>query len=777
MPPTKTYSLAPRPGRGLFTAWSRFSMGDFEDSFSAWSKAVVRDNSWEVITDPLLSGGSPLASGGGLGTGPVWQIYYYNAINTASAAAAPTTAFLALVGGGTSPLGLTATLNRYDTNVPVLYTDSPHQLCFLTIKNRCFVAGTTLVLSSVPTILTQYPAATQYPWGIAEPTAQLSYSAYTGFTHDTTMAGRRIYYNAGGGGTGINGGAGVLAATSPDNKFVVGTWDGKTLITNSGTETYKISSVTTTANLTTTTNHIAFVNAPYEVHYGQLSWGEEPPKYAYSYYNPTTGHSSSISPVLRLSEQNMTDVGIEIAGIPTTGDTNYTHIILWRNDVNGGSADLMPLKLDTSSSGTGHGGTAVVEFSAPANAIGLIRNTGVGTVTYWDNVPDSERGRVVGTFREVTDNEPPPADIKFMEYWDGRVWATTVSAPWRLRYSKRTSPDVLGVGEESFPSINFIDIPSDDGLVTGMRAVGGTLLVCTDRFLYVVPSNYESGAPLDKISARGGGVNHYAIDDHPGDTTNNAASAIYVSRDKRLWRHYLGGKLEDLGAPIQDKLNDAPTTGLGPVMRPFLVKVFNVGKSWLCAVGILNSSLRTYYNWYFFDFDSLCWYDLGFVGIGTPALCIGAGVNFSNGAVGYAHMGKNTGNSVWQLMDPTLSGAVGAYLQSQWIDFGSDMGKKTVEEIVFFVSDIATPGWACEVRFDGSTGAFTSLAQYDPASTPRYRGPGIIHWNMRNVGPKQWHSIQIKATLANHATVPPRLYKIEFRGRAASSGEAGLPSG
>jgi hypothetical protein len=754
----KTFVLAPKAHRGLFTAWSRFSMGELIDSFSAWRDTIIRDNAWVGAYGHLQL---TLATGGGLGTGPVWAIYFYNAIDTASSSALPVSVFLGHVGGTLVPGG-TAVLGRYDINAAILSTTAPHELSFLTIKNRCFVAGPTLTGGSVPTIITKYPTATSYPWGKAAPTAVLAYTPYTGLsTGDHPEI--KVYYRPATTGTGIQTTTGAVAiASAGAGSFITTTWDGKTLLVNSGSETYTINAITsaTAGTLTTNATQNRGPDAAYEVHYGRLRWGSEPPKYAYSYYNPVTGHSTSRSPVLRLSEQDMTDVGVELTNIPTTNDANYTRIILWRSEVNSGGSTLYPLKLDSA-----HGGSATITD-------GLIVNGAVGTVTYRDNQPDTELGQVIGNFTAPTRNDPPPADIKFMEYWDGRVFFNTVAAPWRIRYSERTSSSRLGVGEESFPADNFLDVPSDNGVATGLKVVGGTLLIGTDRFLYAVPNNYESGAPLVKVSSRGGGVGHFAIDDHPGDTLDGEASAIYVSRDKRLWRHYLSGRLDDIGAPIQDKLNAAVLT----YSKPYIVKVFQREKNWLCAVGIRGANDR--YDFYFFDFDAKCWYDLAFAGGVTNVLSIGAGINFTLGGIGYAIMGDTSGQVIHHVMGGTVTMGT-PIITTQFLDMGDTESKKTLEEIVFYVSDASLADWGCAVRFDGSTGAFTTLTQTaGVASSPRYRGPGILRFDAKALGPKQWSSMQLKLTIGGPATsVQASLYKVEIFYRMASTGAPGKPSG
>jgi hypothetical protein len=776
----KIKTLSPRTGRGLFSAWSRFSMGDFDDSFAAWRDVVIRDNAWQQINGTV---GLGLATGGGLGTGPVWAIYYYNAIDTASSFATPTTVLIAHVGGTISPTGGTAVLGRYDTNAVILSTTRPHELNFLTIKNRLFIAGATLTGGAKPTIVTKYPSATQYDWGIPAPTAQLGHTPYTGLLggYNPSVS---IFYNDGTTGDGIetDGGATInigspsLVDTPPGSFDASGAWDGKTIIINATptTQTFKINTITDSENGTLTTNSFAPAQGPdaiYEVHYGNLTWTTGPPKYAYSYYNPTTGHSSSISPVHSLSEQNMTDVSVEITDIPVTNDPNYTHVILWRTPTDG--AVLQPLKLDRVFN-TAAGGTATVENTVGSPAEFLIVNNGPGTVTYVDNQPNSELSRVIGVFDAPTTNGPPPEDIKFMEYWDGRVFCNTVSEPWRIRFSRQTNSAELGIGEESFPEVNYFDIPANDGVCTGMKAVGSGLLFCTDRYLYSCSPNYQTGqTPPDRISSRASGVTHWAIDEHPGDTTTNTASAIYIGRDKRLWRQYPGGRLDDIGAPIQDRLNRGNLT----ISKPYIVRVFSRGKSWFCAVGIGRAEGR--YDFYFFDLDSLCWVDFGFSGGVIKGLSIGSGIEFASGAgETFAHIGSVTSQQVYPVLDTSIAISTASLLTTQVMDMGDPTSLKTLEEIVFYLDDTSPAGWNCAVRFDGSTAGYVSLGEATFTGSPRYRGPGILRFNPKDLASRFWHAIQLEMTLATgSAMVAGALYRAEIVYKVESTGVSARPSG
>lgn len=743
MSDAKTFVLIPQPERGLQTAWSPFNMSNYENSFSNFRDIVIRDNAW-ISRTADFSG--PL----GYGTGAVQTLYLYNAIDTTTPSASTRTCLISSI-GSSSPYALFIQDSSFNS---ITSTVDPNDLCFRTIKNRCFMAGNG---ASEPLIITRYPSVNAYSWGKDGPVNDLTYTAYS----QASDADQAVFYEAANGdgsagGNTITAAAGTPYTASPD-------WDGKTVIFDNGTyptDYYTIS--TSTKSVLTLVQNLTGSGGRngknVQVNYGTLSWGGIPPKYAYAYYNPNTGHITNIGPVLTLSEQNQYNVNVMISGIQGTNDPNYTKIVLFRTLRDGGV--LFPVQLDAA-----HSGTATID------ADGFIDNNTVSSLTYQDYQPDSKVGALIGAFdaAQLINNKKAPSDIQFFEYWDQRVWANTLSTPWRLRFSGDSAQIPLGVAEECWPDLNYLDIPGNDGKITGMRVVGSSLLVCTNSRIYYIESN-GGGYRLVQLSSRGQAVNHFAIDEHPGDSTNDSASAIYVSADNRLWRHFPGGKIVDIGWQIQDKLDAVQRSGTN---RPFLVNVLPLGKNWLLVVGIRNQA-NTAYNVFFYDFDTALWYDWGYGGIGSsvPTNTVGGGFNFvQNKNAIYA--GGNTSNTLYLIQNEADATGLQATFTTQPLDFGSPRAKKSIEAIHVYVSDDTLSGWGVQVQYD-RTGGFVPLVKDTLSNSPRSRGSGVMMFSVQV--PKQFHFVEIKGIWGTTTSVPPRIMKVEIVYRVVSTGEAGSPS-
>lgn len=729
----KTFVLIPADERGLLTNWSPYNMGNFANSFGNFRDIVIQNNAWQARTSDTNTSFS------GIAAGQMNGIYYYNAVDTSSTTSTPVTLPMYHIGSGA-----TRTI-YFSAGTAVANTTAPHQPVFLTIKNRMYIAGATMT----PVISGNFPIIGTQNWGKAGPITDLTYDPLNVKASNTAA---KIFYQAA---NGTSTGVATIAAAAGTPYTASPTWDGKSVLFDNGT-TYTIVS-TTTGVITTTINVPAAATKDVQVFYGNLTWTTQGPSYAYAYYNPTTGHISNIGPVLTVSEQNQKNVNIAIRGIQGTNDaTNYTRIVLFRTQMDSGGT-LTPLFLDSA-----HGGTATIDAS------GMIVNNTAGTLTYFDGQPNSKLGTTLGAFPAPTINDPPPSDIKYMEYWDQRVWANTSSLPWRLRYSGDGGQIPLGVPEECWPAANFLDAAATDGIITGMRVVGDTLLVCTDKNIYYVSSS--GGAyRLLKLSSRGRGVEHFAIDEHPGDTTSESASAVYVSRDKRLWRHFPGGRVEDIGYQIQDKLDASPN-----VANAYLVKVLATRKSWLLCLGIKDGS-NAQYNFFFYDFDTRAWYDWGYGAIGSanPGYCVSGGYNYGTG-VNDLLVGHPTNPNVYSIQVGTDAQTLQPTFTTQQLDMGSRRALKTLVGANVYVSLDTLTGWDCQFQLEG-TGGFTGMTRVTTTGTPRFGGANIIKYAMPVA--KQFHAAEIKVIwgLAT-AGLQPRVYRVELIYRVESTGEAGAPT-
>lgn len=744
----KTVTLVPKAGRGLVTSVSRHNLGDLSDSFNAYFNVVVANGNWRVRLAEVHDNFS--------GAGKIWGSHFFNSIDTSSSSATAKTCILAVVG----PNAGVTVLDYLDlTGVPTFATilasvAAPYELSFLTIKNRCFIAGQ----NNPPTIFQRYPSAATYSWGKAGGTSDLSYDPYT----DATNAATKVFFKA----ADINNAGGSIKTwTSTTSAFDnSGAWDGKTIVIEG--VSYTIDTVVTTATLKTTTNGPvgALVNKDFKVFYGNLSWTVTPPKYAYAYYNPDTGHITNLSPVLTLTEQDISNANVNLQGIPGTNDPVYTRIVIFRTGSDGG--DLFPLKLDP-----GHGGTATVNASDF-----MIENTYVGVKTYRDGQPDVKLGQILGAIVGPTLNNPPPTGIRFTAYWDGRVWFVDPARPWELGYSGSPTQNPLGVPEECFPARNRIPIGGDDGHITCTRVTGGTLLVGSAKFLYYVAGSNENDYRLVRISSRAVNVGHWAIDEHPGDTTADTASVIYVGQDRRVWQQFPGGRMVDIGKPIQEKLDAVPLD----VSRPFFVRVGQIERNWICALGFINAA-KTKYSFFFYDFDNSQWYDWAHDEGRQPGWSISYGTLYPDG-VGVMMWGGNdlADFAFFGERAPLNATNVPSVLKTQHMDMNEPTSKKILEDVIVFVDD-DTAAFGARIGFDGADSAAGPVLTLVPVTgTPRYPGPGVLHMvpkTAQGVAGRQWHTLQVRVSIPADGT-PTKHYvsKIEIIYKLASTGIQGRPS-
>lgn len=702
----KVFSLVPQEHKGQLSSRKYRATGDRRDAPFILRDIFIQDGVWVTRHgDFKLPSGNNTRLPGLSSDGEVVASHIYNAVDTSSSTSVPVSVPLYAVidGGGDAILYRADTPGIVTVNGVNFRTSAVHDFWFLNIKNRCFVACRARDTNVVPVVIQRFPTQISHQWGVNRPIVTLGYTALL----DVTNADLGIYFETGGANV-TNGSASVTRASGGlwDD---TGAWDGKFVMLD-GIE-YQISAVTTDSAMTLTTNYTgatAAVNI--KVFYGSLAWTDTGPQYAFAYYNSNTGHISSISPVLQVSEQSIPGVNIELTGIPVTDDDIYNRIVIFRTARDGGI--LLPLNLDS-----GHAGTADI-------IDGMIDNTdAAGPYTYIDELADSELGRVLGVFPGPIDNNPPPADIKYMEYWDGRVWLTTVSRPFLVQFSGSSSQIPLGVPEESFPATNLLPIPSDDGFITGFKAVGNGLTVYTERYVYSVEGNYEGNYRLVRISSRGAGVNQHAVDAHPGDSSNESASVVYLSRDKRLWRQFPGGRIDDIGWPIQDVLDLIdPNTP-----RPCTIRVCQLRKKWFIALLLQLSASRIMY---LYDVDMDSWHNVSVEssladggGADSIGRALNAGIYYAGVESGtpVLWMGTTESNIMSICGDSVSIDALYPRIVTHALDMGDPANLKVLHEVVVYAKSGTWTAPTFFVHYDATNylaGAGTALT-YVGAGTPR----------------------------------------------------------
>jgi hypothetical protein len=589
--------VGPQKG-GVFTNATYHDMAP--DSTNFLRQCVVDHNTWRVRYNDIAYGSAPGAS---LCT----TLEIFNQYSGVSQSLTSS-----VVGGfptvGSPKVINVTTGNIIRSNSTAMPITGNGRWVFASVKNRFYMANGT----DVPAISLGASTGDCIPWGFAGPVANMTYqinagtnvlggtqgtgTVSTNFTYTWASGpkfnyfqiGQPIYiqsvYNTVAGVTSntiitlsisaTNGAAtyaysptgilGTAAYTNGSGNFT--TWNGATLVAGSPsapaagnpvfiagtaftgshftpTIVYSLSSVAT-GTTGTIAPVFAGVTGTYdtEINMSNISFDNgRSYQYAYSYYNPTSGHVSNTSPILQITDgaPRNVNVSITLSNIVCTNDANYTKIILWRSAVNG--ANLFPL---------------VVLNNDTGNAAG-------NTITYTDYLgDDTQLGTAAGGPGFVAsprgENSPPPVDLLYPTYWDGRFWGASATQVGILFFSGRSAgnnEDIsVGVAEECWP-LNFTRvIPESDGRITGLRAFSGVLAVLTDNNIYIVQSGTRDTYALSRISGKGHGTSHFLTTVIPSEDANGADVLVHFGNDGRLYFLMGGGGDYQISYPIQDQL-------------------------------------------------------------------------------------------------------------------------------------------------------------------------------------------------------------------------------
>ena len=306
---------------------------------------------------------------------------------------------------------------------------------------------------------------------------------------------------------------------------------------------------------------------------GALTWDTTPPSYAYAWYDPISGHVSNISPVFSPPATAKTDVGVRInvdAGnlsyppstttIPSgIGATRWTHILFFRTLMAGGST-LYPVgSLDP---------TSVDWQGLPNTDIPVIPPP--GTLNYWyDNARDSDLIRS-GALRAPQFTNGKPKIIQngveeiispaHMVFWDGRLWLAGPQDPAAIHYSCDRVQCPFGIPEESFADTNVLRIPASDGCIRGMKLIGESLLITTERWAYTIAGNNEANYRLIRVSTRMAGVGDYQMAEFVPEVAGQTALVVFIGTDAKVYAMPLGGEATPISKDIQTYITDARLT-------------------------------------------------------------------------------------------------------------------------------------------------------------------------------------------------------------------------
>lgn len=307
---------------------------------------------------------------------------------------------------------------------------------------------------------------------------------------------------------------------------------GKTISING--VAYTILSFTDATHMTLTTNFAEATAAySYNIFVGAGDWLTGP-RYAYSYYNPTTGHSSNVSPVLQITEQNQVGRTVTITITGSAENTlaynnGYTQIQLFRSALNAFTLVAVGEKLANNASGT--------------------------NIVYFETVTKFKDTYLTTDLAPFDSNDPPPAGISCIVFHQDRMWALTIDG--RLRFTPAFFELPFGRAVESWPAIpqfaRQVSQPSGM-LVVGGSSVSEAIVIQTARGDYSIDGFDPLTFNLFRLKTRYSGGFLYSA-----TSIDGALCEFY--RDKRLlllptrYNTLAAPESDDIGSVIQDKLN------------------------------------------------------------------------------------------------------------------------------------------------------------------------------------------------------------------------------
>jgi hypothetical protein len=147
-----------------------------------------------------------------------------------------------------------------------------------------------------------------------------------------------------------------------------------------------------------------------------------------------------------------------------------------------------------------------------------------------------------------------------MAQWDGRIWMSPVQDPGLILFSADSVQVTFGVPEECYPTLNAMRIPAADGRVNGMRLVGDTLVITTDRYAYYVAGTNESNYRLLRLSTVMYGVGDYQMSELVADGSQEQDGVLFLGRDKKLHVMAPGSGTISVSEPISDRFLSTITT-------------------------------------------------------------------------------------------------------------------------------------------------------------------------------------------------------------------------
>ena len=459
-------------------------------------------------------------------------------------------------------------------------------------------------------------------------------------------------------------------------------------------------------------------NAPFTMNTGGMNWTGTGPSYAVARYNPSTGHVSNIGPITTVTEQNQNITQINLQ-IPVDGQSSdyfqagYTKLILFRTPLaNTSGGTLLPIGDPTL------GGAGLIDNFNPATA--MIPST----VTFADNYTDSALVLSSTFIAPQAINNQPPTFCQ-LAFWDNVVWGVDIADQSAVRYSVFPNQNgyTFGVTQEAFPSENVLRIPAEDGRILGMKPVGATLIITTQRYAYSIAGTLGAYS-LVRFCTNMYGVVHERFCEWAGDAGEASDRLAFIGNDGKFYRFTPNYGTEVISAPIATSVDASFTAGAD--LSPFKIhQIISKGyRLFLFTLGPDQGSAR-----WMFDYENGTWHKYYSAQPQPQAFTqIYSGAAAPIQLYGYA-------GTLYKWFDDSITAYNDAIIQTFTIDGGSPETFKELLAVRLWVSD-STQTYTIRAVSDeggsisGETRAIVATAASEPDRVRSPQNTGITGYKL-----------------------------------------------
>jgi hypothetical protein len=566
---------------------------------------------------------------------------------------------------------------------------------------------------------------------------------------------------------------------------------------------------------------------------GIFTWADSAPSYAYAWYDPITGHVSNISPVFTPTATGQVNVGISVSVdvgsisypptttiIPLSGNNNrWTHILFFRTLSSGGSTlypigSLQPTTTDTAPPYTVRQNPEWMGLPNPLQNLTAFPPTTTGN--FWSDKSTDADLLISGALRAPQFTNGRPRIIQngveqlifpaHLAYWDGRIWVAGPQDPAAIHYSCDRVQCPFGVPEESFPDTNVLRIPASDGCIRGMKLIGESLLITTERWAYSIAGNNEANYRLIRVSTKMAGVGEYQMAEFVPEVEGQTALVAFLGTDGRVYAMPLGGEATPISKDIQTYLQAAGLTLRAQYAKARVHTIVTEGRRIIML--FCPDSTGTAGKTFFFDFDTKTWSEHTLVtttghspsGERTAWTAVQDRVNY--GAEAFAQHGDGTiGRSytdirLFKWMNNVTTECVPAgTVRTFPLTFDGKKTRKRLHFIRLYVSDesptTTSPtlyGWRVRLVKDYSATALTAspVQEYDSAykqivAPHQYPIDNLYDAELIVTdaalspdAPILGYTFDVQVTFPNHMESTFRLYRMEIGWSTASDGQADI---